>query len=375
MEGRAAPLYAASERRGEMKTVVVAGAVGVIGRAVLAHLDDRADTRVIAISRRRPDFPTRAEHASVDLLDPDACRRVLTAHRDVTHIVFAAYQEKLDLAAQVPPNLAMIRNLVETMNEISPPLRHVTLMQGGKAYGCHLGPFPSPAKESDPRHMPPNFYYDQEDFLREASKGQRWTWTALRPEAVIGMAVGNPMNLLMVIAVYALISKALGLPLVFPGTAQSYQSLYQVTDARILAQATEWAGETPMCGGEIFNITNGDYFRWSRLWPRIADFFQMQTAPPLPIDLRTTMADKAPVWDGIVARCGLVPHPYEDVARWGFGDFIFKTPFDNITSTIKARTFGFHDCIDSEDMFLELLGRLQQENVIPRDLTKVRTLA
>jgi len=223
--------------------------------------------------------------------------------------------------------------------------------------------------------MPPNFYYDQEDFLRAASQGQRWTWTALRPEAVIGMAVGNPMNLLMVIAVYALISKALGLPLVFPGTAQSYQSLYQVTDARILARATEWAGDTPACGGEVFNITNGDYFRWSRMWPRIAQFFEMETAPPLPLDLRTMMADKGIVWDGIVARCGLTPYPYEDVARWGFGDFIFKTPFDNITSTIKARTFGFHDCIDSEDMFLELLGRLQKENVIPRDLAEVRSTA
>jgi hypothetical protein len=37
-----------------------------------------------------------------------------------------------------------------------------------------------------------------------------------RPEAVCGYAVGNPMNLLMVISVYAAISKELGLPLRFP---------------------------------------------------------------------------------------------------------------------------------------------------------------
>ena len=351
-----------------MKTVVVAGAVGVIGRAMLAHFDQQPDITVIALSRRAPDFPTKAKHIPLDLLDERACAAAAAQFTSVSHIVFAAYQEKPDLSEQVPPNLAMIRNLVTMVDRASAGLRHVTLMQGGKAYGCHLGPFSSPAKESDARHMPPNFYYDQEDFLRAAAKGQRWTWTALRPEAVMGMAVGNPMNLLMVIAVYALISKALGLPLVFPGTAQSYESLYQVTSARILAQAAEWAGETPSASGEIFNITNGDYFRWSRMWPHLADFFGMKVGSPVPIDLRRTMKDKGPVWDRLVERHGLKPYRFEDVAQWGFGDFIFKTPYDNITSTIKARKHGFHACIDSDDMFTELLTQLQDDGIIPRRL-------
>ncbi|MEJ1934878.1 NAD-dependent epimerase/dehydratase family protein, partial [Nostoc sp. NIES-2111] len=118
-----------------MKTVMVAGAVGVIGRAVLAHFETVPDCRLIAISRRKPDFPTRAEHLSLDLGDSEACRKALAVYPDVTHIIFAAYQEKLVLADQVPPNLAMITNLVETVAEFSKPLRHVTLMQGGKAYG------------------------------------------------------------------------------------------------------------------------------------------------------------------------------------------------------------------------------------------------
>jgi nucleoside-diphosphate-sugar epimerase len=354
-----------------MKTVIVAGAVGVIGRAVLTHFEALPDVRTIAVSRRKPDFATRAEHVSVDLGDREACRRAFAAYPETTHIVFAAYQERELLWEQIEPNLTMIRNLVESVEECAPTLSHVTLMQGGKAYGCHLGAFPSPARESDPRHMPPNFYYDQEDFLRRASIGKRWTWTALRPEAVIGMAVGNPMNLLMVIAVYALISKALRLPLVFPGTGNSYQFLYQVTDARILARATQWAGETEMCGGEIYNITNGDYFRWSQMWPAIAKIFDMEVAPPLSINLRAMMADKGPVWEEIVSRYGLKAYPYADIAKWGFGDFIFKTPFDNITSTIKARKAGFHDCIDSYDMFAERLAELQVENIIPKDLVAV----
>lgn len=348
-----------------MKTVVVAGAVGVIGRGILAHFDNRPDVRVVGLSRRSPDFETHAEHISVDLMNPDDCENKLSSLNDVSHIVYAAYQELPTLAALVAPNLAMLRNLVETVERSSPGLRHVTLMQGGKAYGCHLGPFPTPGREDDPRHMGPNFYYDQEDFLRVRSRGTDWSWTALRPEAVIGMAVGNPMNLLMVIAVYASIARALGLPLTFPGSEASYRALYQVTDVRILSSATEWAGRTDAARGQVYNITNGDYFRWSRMWPRIASFFNMKAGDPLPFSLREMMADKGPVWEGLVKSHGLRPYRYEQVASWTFGDAILKTPYDNITNTIKARRDGFHDCIDTEQMFRELIEQLMIAKVIP----------
>ena len=108
--------------------------------------------------------------------------------------------------------------LLDVVEESAPNLQHVTIYQGGKAYGSDLGPFKTPAREDDPRLMPPNFYYDQEDHLRQRQQGKRWTFGILRPEAVCGYAVGNPMNLLTVIAVYAAISKELGLPLRFPGT-------------------------------------------------------------------------------------------------------------------------------------------------------------
>jgi hypothetical protein len=60
--------------------------------------------------------------------------------------------------------------------------------------------------------------------------------------------------------------------------------------------------------------------------------------------------------------------PYEQVVVWRFGDFIFNSGFDNITSTIKARRAGFHDCIDTEDMFSNLFDDLRQKRVIPRFL-------
>jgi hypothetical protein len=90
------------------------------------------------------------------------------------------------------------------------------LVLGAKRY-CPLVQY----NNRDPRLTLPNFYYDQEDF-RERQQGKAWHWTALRPEATTGFGLGNPMNLGMWIAVYAVISKELRLPLRFPGTKKGY---------------------------------------------------------------------------------------------------------------------------------------------------------
>ena len=347
------------------KKIIIAGVSGVIGRAVLEKFEADPKFEVVGLSRSSPNFDMATAHISVDLTDQDDCWRKLKQQTDVTHVAFASYVEKVSLHEQVGPNLTMLKNLIEVLEEASPSLEHVTLFQGGKAYGCHLGAFKTPAKETDPRHMPPNFYYDQEDFLRNQSLGKLWSWTALRPEAVCGFAVGNPMNLLMVIAVYAAISKHLGQPMRFPGTHAAYGALYQVSDADVLASATHWAGNCESATEEIYNITNGDCFRWSTLWPIFAEYFDMEYAPPIPICLQDMMADKAEIWSEITREHGLNKFSFNQVASWRFGDFIFNCEFDNITNTIKARTSGFHDCIDSEKMFQQKFDRLRQMKVIP----------
>jgi nucleoside-diphosphate-sugar epimerase len=273
--------------------------------------------------------------------------------------------ERATPSEKTEDNVAILKNLLDIVEETSPNLRHVTFYQGGKAYGADLGPFKTPAREDDPRLMPPNFYYDQEDFLRDRQRGKQWHWTALRPEAVCGFAVGNPMNLAMVIAVYATLSKELGLPLRFPGTEKAYRALYQLTSANILAEASIWAAGSDAARNDVFNITNGDYFRWQHMWPRIAKMFGMETADPVPMPLTQYMADKGSLWKSIVARYQLQPIPYEEVASWAFGDFIFNSGFDNVTSTIKARRAGFQDCIDTEEMFEAFFGELRSLRVIP----------
>jgi nucleoside-diphosphate-sugar epimerase len=349
------------------KTVLIAGAQGVIGRAAADHFAQQPDTTVYGISRRPiADLPGTVRPLSINLLDPGDCREKLRPLTDITHVVFAAYLERDHPRDRSDTNVALLRNLMDAVEGSSPAtLRHVTLYQGGKAYGADLGPFKTPAREDDPRLMPPNFYYDQEDHLRARRAGKPWTFTILRPEAVCGYAVGNPMNLTMVIAVYAAISKELGLPFRFPGTLPAYRALYQVTSADILARATAWAGDTPAAADQIYNITNGDYFRWQFLWPRIARMFAMETAEPVPMPLAVYMADKAPLWDAMVKKYDLRPIPYDQVVRWQFGDFIFHSGFDNISSTIKARRHGFADCIDTEEMFAEFFADLRHRRIIP----------
>ena len=66
----------------------------------------------------------------------------------------------------------------------------------------------------------------------------------------------------------------------------------------------------------------------------------------------------------MISKYNLLPTLYSQLASWNFGDFIFGSAFDNITSTIKARHAGFHDCIDPEDMFAELFDSFRRRRVI-----------
>jgi nucleoside-diphosphate-sugar epimerase len=347
------------------KSVLVAGVGGVIGRNAAIEYA-RSGFRVRGVSRRTVS-DENWERIGADLSDAEDARRAFADTGDVTHLVFAAYTQRTALAEQVAPNVALLRNTLDALLHNGSSLRHVTLYQGNKAYGSHLGRFKTPAKETDPRLLGPNFYYDQEDLLREEADRAGFDWTILRPEAVIGFATGNPMNLLMVIAAYIAITRELGLPLRFPGPQSVYDSvLYQMTDAQLLAQATMWAGDTPSARGEIFNVTNGDTVRWRHVWTAIARHYSLDLAEPMPMSLAESMPTKAPVWEAIVAKNGLVETPWSDLVDWSFGDFIFNSDFDNVSSTIKIRKAGFDGCLDSEDRMLELLDGLANRRIIPR---------
>lgn len=354
----------------DRRTALVVGAHGVIGKTLLEHLASLSDWDVIGVSRRGgPDVTSTdtgtLRHVAVDLLDAGATAAVLGALTEVTHVFYAAFQDRPTWSELVAPNVAMLVNTVEAVTVAAPGLEHVSLMQGFKVYGAHLGPFQTPAREDDPGHLPPEFNLDQQRYLQERSAQQPWSWSAVRPSVVMGTALGNPMNLLAVITVHAALSKALGVPLRFPGRPGAYDTLLELTDAGLLARATVWAATDPACAGQAFNITNGDLFRWNTMWPVLADLLEVPVGAPLAMSLADVMADKAPVWDRLVAEHDLAPTPFADVSSWAFGDAVFSWDYDFLSDSSKARRYGFSDHVDTRAMFAQLIADLRQQRIIP----------
>jgi nucleoside-diphosphate-sugar epimerase len=348
----------------EPRLAVVAGGLGVIGHAVAEHLASRGGWEVVSVSRRKGQSAGKARHAQIDLLDAAATKAGLAKLGKPTHLFFAALM-RADPQEQVDLHVEMLRNFVNGAAAAS-SLRRVVLYEGAMYYGSYLGPFKTPAIESDPRVLPPNFYYSMEDWLFAESKGKSWDAVVIRPDLVCtsGFMDGHGFNIALLIAVYATICKELGIPLRYPGSAAAYRSLAQVTDSAHLAHASEWAAiEAP--AGEAFNVANGDFFRWEQLWEMVARFFEMPLGNQQQISLTTLMKDKGPLWQSIVRKYGLAPHPYDALAYWPAGDFVLNCGYDVMTSTVKARKAGFHGVVDTWEMFERMFTGFRRQRLIP----------
>jgi hypothetical protein len=121
----------------------------------------------------------------------------------------------------------------------------------------------------------------------------------------------------------------------------------------------------PATSNQPFNITNGDIFRWENMWPHIADYFGMETAPAQKIDLPLMMADKDGLWTELTRQHELQEISYPQLVNWNYGAFVFTPEYDIISSMSKARRFGFHDIVESREMFLRQFDQLREERVIP----------
>lgn len=347
------------------RVAVVLGATGIAGRELVSELQ-RQEWKIYGVSRKPPDFATSAQHVGVDINDQQACNDVLGKLTDTTHIFWAAYADAPKVADTRIPNARMFRNSVSAIERNANGLRHICLLQGTKYYGQHLGPFKTPAKESDPRgDFPPHYYYDQQDFLMELRQEKAWTWSAPRPHIICGFAYGTPLNAVTSLAVYATVLKELGRPLSWPGKPGAFSSVYQATDAKLLARAMIWMATEDRCANQAFNITNGDYFRYQNLWPAFARYFGMEMAPPKQVDLIEYMRGKDDVWSRLVERHRLVDVPFSRVADWNFANYAFSNDWDVMSDTSKCRRFGFYDFIDSEKMFLQLFDEFRGKRIIP----------
>ncbi|WP_420391240.1 NAD-dependent epimerase/dehydratase family protein [Acuticoccus sp.] len=351
---------------------MVAGASGLVGEAATLAFAARGEP-VIAVSRRPPRAADGVRHVAVDLTDADAVLAAVAGLPPVTHLVYAALYEKPDLVAgwrdpdQMATNRAMLDALLTAVADRG-ALAHVSLMQGTKAYGVHLRPIAVPAREDAPRHAHDNFYWLQEDLLRERAAEHGFAFTIWRPQVVFGETVGVAMNLVPALGAYAAIRREEGRPFSFPG-GPPY--VLEATDARLLGRALAWASEAEAAANATFNITNGDVFVWHNVWPAIADALGVEPGEPERHSL-ASLPEKADVWERVVARHGLEPTPLPALlgASHLYADFAFATgasrpPQPALVSTVKVRQAGFHECIDTEIMLRELIAALQERRIIP----------
>lgn len=351
----------------ERNVAMVIGTGGVTGTPMAEQLA-LAGWKVYGVSRRPPrvrdDVSAKFTHVAVDLTDAGATRAAFATCADVTHVFYCANDTRPEA------RLTIIETALDAIEAAAKRLANVNLLQGTKYYGSYLGPFKTPAKETDPRVPGGDFYYGEEDLVTGRQAGKAWTWTAVRPTAVCGYAMGNPLNLATAIAIYGSLKRELNEPFGFPSTQRCFDALIQVIDADLLARAAIWVSTTPGCGNRGYNVSNGDMFRWRYMWPALARFFDLEPAGPQPYSLAQFLADKQPLWNAMTRKYGLKPFPFERAARWAQGDFTppnsrLGCEYDFISDTLRIRKTGFNEVIDSEEMFVWMFERFRRERVIP----------
>jgi len=341
---------------------LIAGASGIIGAGVERALGARPDWRARRLASRDRGEP---DTIAVDLNDRRATASALERAADTTHLFFAAYRPQPDAASEVAVNGAMLDNLLDGLKAAGAPLRRVVLYQGVKVYGVHLGEVKAPFYEDEGRHVPPNFYFTQEDTLRRRAAAGEFDWSILRPDVVVGDVAGNAMNIAMVIGVYAAVCAATGAAFRFPGTEHVYRDvLAQVTDAHLLGRASLWAATDPAASGEAFNFVH-EPFRWERIWRQVGDALGLEIASPVKMSLARQMADKGPLWSELVREHGLRDMPYDRLVKWEFGDFVFNTGFDMISDMGKIRRAGFNETIEPGAALVGAIRSLVEQKVLP----------
>ncbi|MEG8016655.1 SDR family oxidoreductase [Sphingomonas sp. LR55] len=351
------------------RTALVVGTSGIVGSATAAALVESGWT--VHGLARRPTEQDGVQPVAADLQDPASLEKALTGLKP--DAVFIATWSRQDSEAEnIRVNGGMVRNLLGALSPAG-SVDHVALVTGLKHY---LGPFEAygkgalpqtPFREEQGRLDVENFYYAQEDAVFEAAERDGFGWSIHRPHTIIGKAVGNAMNMGTTLAVYAALCRETGRPFRFPGSAAQWNGLTDMTSATLLADHLIWAATTSAARNEAFNVVNGDVFRWSWMWGRIAEWFGIEAAPfdGTVLTLDEQMKDDAGIWREIAAREGLAEADLSRLASPWHTDADLGRPIEVVTDMSKSRRLGFKEYQPTDDAFFDLFTELRADRLIP----------
>lgn len=405
----------------QQKVAVIAGATGMAGRTLVDHLSQKNDWQIVPIARNIDSLRGISERVNpiqADLLDRQQLAQVLNQFQ-ATHLFYTAWHAppgglraddgpilnpmrvkqqiafagrwvvpnfrrsrrlqdlfyrafigKSGLLDSEKRNLQMLTNVVDVLAEPPHRLQHASLLTGGRFYGVHMGPklYPGyvlPATEALTCHPAPSAYFEMESHLRDRAANQ-FDWSVIRPMFIVGQSPKPSLNIGYAIAIYAWLLKQMGQPLIFPGGLDSYQVKGQFSDSRLLASMLEWAATDQASANNVFNLVNGDTVSWAEIWPKLGDYFGMQISIPADgVKLAELLERRNEVWHDLRQQYELPPTPLESVFSPQFLASAMVINWDIELSMEKAAKFGFEQTITTEQMFVDLFGKLEQEQVIP----------
>lgn len=353
------------------KIALVVGASGIVGSNLCRELIAGGWT-TFGLARRPKADIAGLQTVAADLLDIASLTAAL-ANISPTHVFITTWMRNETEAENISVNSAMVRNLLSVLSP-KKSVQHVALVTGLKHY---LGPFDAYAKEGflpvtplseeQPRLDLENFYYAQEDEVYAAAERDGFTWSIHRPHTIIGKAIGNLMNMGTTLAVYATICKEKELPFRWPGSEAQWKGLSDVTDARVLAKHLIWAATTKAAHNEAFNVVNGDYFRWSNLWPKLAEWFGVEwigyEGETMPLE--SELVKYSSEWRDISSKYMLAEPDLSQLASAWHTDLDLGRPIEVMTDMSKSRKLGFLVYQKTEESFYDLFHQLKQDNLIP----------
>ncbi|KAM0011924.1 putative 3-oxo-5-beta-steroid 4-dehydrogenase [Helianthus debilis subsp. tardiflorus] len=360
---------------------LIIGVTGIVGNS-LTEILPLSDTpggpwKVYGVARRpqpqwNSDHPI--EYIQCDVSDPDETLTKLGCLQDVTHLFYVTWANQATESENCEINGKMFQNVLDAVIPDSPSLQHICLQTGKKHY---WGPFElygkathdTPYHEDLPRLDVPNFYYTLEDILFESvGRKEGLTWSIHRPGLIFGFSPYSLINLIGALCVYATICKHEGVPLKFPGTKEGWESYHDCSDADLIAEQHIWAAVDPNAKNEAFNISNGDVFKWKRLWKVLAEQFEIENGGfdegGERVSLVEMMKDKGGVWDEIVSEKGLVSTKLEEVAAWWFADAMLG--MEGFLDTMnKSKEHGFFGFRNSKSSLVSWIEKTKGYKIVP----------